>query len=597
MAGVDIITRFVAYLPDDTDHGNLELQHIISHAYSLDLVAIKQEHFALAVSRSSKESNNNNEILLDVFPGTAVSSRISQAPFDQARNREQVHEIAEQSAQCYNLLHINSSSFSLESDALGLKPAYIARTDAGHILASRITDILTLFPNLAKPADTVALFELMTFWAPLAERTLHRAIRRTLPGGCYEWSTKSPLRQWRGRDLQPAEVDPHRLIDRTIEEIRDAATESLRAKTLIAEAPIVMTLSGGFDSRLIAALCRDQKIQIRSLTFAPRHTTEWHSAHAIAKALQLDLERVHYRTDTLFHYIDNHLQIMEGTADLATLSIMNIFQCDAPLGTSLLHGFGGDIQSGSQVQRYSANEYASYETLADATLKSYHVSTRPDLLRALEPAVDLDEIRADLLSGFRRDCPPYQAYLSWYEENRTRRFVASQLALLGTRFDCILPYYDRRLFDIWNSIPPIARANRNVYRKLMATYYPALARIPHPEEPAPITPNLQSQLVQFLRGLPMNALQRLVGEEKAKRFYQRLYRDPNIYTLSNLHAPQQQIHMYSRIKELRSVMRDTLGVNLAEDWETALSKNLLALRGMFMAAEYAQLQTRTFRVH
>src|SRR5699024_3669961 len=136
-------------------------------------------------------------------------------------------------------------------------------------------------------------------------------------------------------------------IDQTIEEIRDTASQSLQSKIAKATTPIVMALSGGFDSRLIAALCRDQNTPVRTLTFGRRNTDEWRSARNIAQALGLELETIHYREDTVLRHIDHHLETMEGTADLAILSVTNLFEANLSPGTSLLHGFGGDIQAGN----------------------------------------------------------------------------------------------------------------------------------------------------------------------------------------------------------------------------------------------------------
>lgn len=592
MSHIDPVTRFVAFLPDNDGHDHEELRHAIDHVHKLGLDTLKQSPFLLAAVTTSTGRSNGDCAMLDVFPGTAASSRFTDAPFDRAADKAQIHDIAEQSAQCYNLLTATDTDFTLESDALGLKPVHIARTRTGHILASRIADILAVFPDLAEPADTTALYELMTFWAPLAERTLHQKIKRTLPGGCYHWSTDSQLRQWRGRELQPASVDPHRLMDQTIEELRDTAGQSLQSKTASTAKPIIMALSGGFDSRYIAALCQDHDIPIRAITFGRRNTEEWHSARDIARALKLDLETIRYNTDIVFQHLDHHLEMMEGTSDLLTLSVMNLFQATTPPGSSLLHGFCGDIQAGNQVERYRATDYATRESLADATLKSYYASTQPDLLKVINPAVDLDEVREDMLASLRSDCPPYQAYLFWHAENRTRRCVASQFPLLGNHFDCVLPFYDRRLFDLWTALPPLALVDRNIYRRLLATYYPALARIPHPEEPASITPNLRSQLARYYRRFPKRMLARAIGDDRTRRLYLRLHRDSNIYALNKLSAPQQQAHMHKRIEALCPTLQETLGVELSPNYQTVLSKHLLALRGMYMAVEYARKQSQ-----
>lgn len=588
MNQISFITRFVAYLPDDSDLGARELSHAAGLIDSLGLDTLRQDGYLFAVAASAPSSAAvQSTMLLDVFAGTAASARLAAVHFDGA-DSEAVHQKAEQSAQCYNLLQPTKTSLSVESDALGLKPIHIARTPGGNVLGTRIADLLYLFPALAEPADRVAMYELMGFWTPLAGRTLHQRIRRTLPGGCYRWTRPTGLSTRRGRDIRPAPVAPNRLLDEAIEAIRDTSAQSLLDKTAGAARPVIMALSGGFDSRLIAALCRDQGIEIRALNYGRRQNEEWHSARAVARTLNLKLEMIPYRGDNTLRHLAHHLETMEGTADLASSSIMNLFEASSTLGSPLLHGYCGDAQAGLRVGDYSAAQYASHESLVDSILQRYYASTRPNLHDLFVPAIDLDEVHQDILSGLRTDCSPQQAYVLWYLENRNRRHVGSYFSLLGGHFDTIMPFYDRRLFDIWLSIPPIALVDRGVFRSLLAHYYPALARIPHPEEPAPIIPNLQWQLGRFCRGLPQHMLTRAVGVRRARDVFLRFHRHSHIWNLANLAAPQHRAHMLSRVAALRPILKDALGMELSPHYETTLSVDLQALRSVFLAAEYAQ---------
>ncbi len=592
MHPIKTITRFVGYLPDGGDCGRAELAQMAHQVARLGLETLRHDPYLLAVPAPVPPCTGRATMLLDVFPGTAASARLAAANFDDAKSAEDVHHVAEQSAQCYNLLQTTDASFSLESDALGLKPVHTARTPGGNVFASRIADLLQLFPALADPVDTVAVYELMVFRSPLAQRTLHQRIRRTLPGGCYRWTPAAGLSTHRGREFRPAPVEPLRFMDHTIEAIHDVSGQTLLEKTAGASQPIVISLSGGFDSRLIAALCNDHQIPVRALSYGRPQNEEAYSARAVAKALGLELEMIHYRADNTLHHLDHQLETVEGTADPATSSMMHLLDTASAHGSSLLQGFGGDILAGSHVNQLSAAEYASYESLADGALRLYNVTGEPSLRNLFTPAVDMDEVRQDVLSGLRVDCPPHQAYLMWDFENRQRRYVGSQFSLLGDHFDTIMPFYDRRLLELWTSVPPIGLADRSVFRKLLARYYPALARIPHPEQPAPIIPNLHSQIGRFRRGLPKRALAKTLGAEQAKNVFLRFYRHDYIWNLGNLAAPQQRAHMLSTVEALRPTLKDVLGVELSSNSQAKLSTDLQALRGMFLAAEYARRHAR-----
>lgn len=591
MNGTNIITRFVAYLPDDSEQGREELARTTNLVSDFGFELLQQNTYLLAVTAPpSLTLARPVDMLLDVFPGTAASTRLAAASLNDAKSVEEVHYKAEASAQCYNLLQMKDTSFLLESDALGLKPVHIARTAGGNVLGSRISDLLCLFPTLAEPTDVVALYELLGFWAPLNGRTLHQRIRRTLPGGRYHWTSAAGLSGTRNRDLRPTTVEPLRFMDQAIEIIRDTASQSLLEKTKGAPEPIILALSGGFDSRLIAALCRDQHIHMRALSHGRRQNSETRSARAIARALGLELQTVPHLKDGTLRYPSQYLEATEGTTDPAAASIMNLFNTPSEPGNAVLHGFCGDAQAGSHISQFSAADYASRESMAAAVTRHYYAPHRPDLFGLFSPAPSPDDIRQDVLAGLRTDCPPYQAYLLWYLENRSRRHVASQIAILGEHFDPIMPFYDRRLFDIWHSIPPIGLMNRVVFKNLIAHYYPKLARIPHPEEAAPITPNLRWQLTRFYHRIPQHLLAVCLGSERAQEVFLRLYRHENIYKLSKLAAPQQRAYMLSQLTQLRPALKEGWGVELSQNYMATLSGDLQALRVMFMVARYAQIR-------
>lgn len=267
---------------------------------------------------------------------------------------------------------------------------------------------------------------------------------------------------------------------------------------------------------------------------------------------------------------------------------MNLQRAADERGGAVLHGFCGDLQAGMRVNDFHAADYASRESVADAIMRHAFPASRPDLTRVFRPAVDLDEVRQDVLSGLRGECPPYEAYLLWYLENRNRRYVATHCAMLGEHFDVVMPFYDRRLFDIWHSIPPMGLADRSVFRQLLAHYYPALARIPHPEEPAPVTPNLRWQLARFYHQLPTRVLAACVGPQRADEIRLRLHRHHNFRAFGKLEAPQQRAYMLSEVGRLQPALREGLGVELAPGHAVILAGDSQALRTVFGIVRYAE---------
>lgn len=587
------ISRFIAYLPDADGAERAVHGRIKRCVEALGLHITLADRWLLAVDRQvSANSGAPPEMLLDVFPGTAASARFASADFAHAATLDAMHCLAEASAQCYNLIQAGERDFRLESDAMGLKPAYVAHVAGGTLLGSRIRDVLQLFPELLHPTDTTALYEMLGFWGPLANRTLHRKIRRTPPGCRYHWTPESGLTLDCGRAFQPAPVVGVQFVDVAEAAIHDAARKAVAEKTKGAVRPLVLSLSGGFDSRYLAALCHDLHIDVSAVTHGLRHHREYRSTRAVAQLLGLRLHASGYRRDVTLDELPAFLDAMEGTADPAALSIMNVFDPACAPGTPILHGFYGDHLAGAHLAHYRGNELTSREAVADAVIRHYFPPDRPDVRRAFQPAPDLDEVRDDVLSGLRTDCQAYQAYAMWYSDNRTRRFVASQAALLGKRYDVVMPFYDRALFGLWSSLPPIARRDRHLFRLLLARHYPALARVPHSEEATPIIPNLRWQLAGWRHQMPQQLLSAVAGPERARRLLRRLYLDDNILALNKLAAPQQRARVIMQLETLRPAMRQALGVELAANYASILDDARFtdpqALRTLFAIASYAE---------
>lgn len=588
MSQTPFLTRFVAYFPDSDDGGRNELAHAANLLGAAHWRLLRQAPCLFAAdSSTSSAPTDPADTWLDVFPGTAASARLAATDFHHAQSIEDLHRKAEASAQCYNLLQSTDHAFLLESDALGLKPVYTAKTSGGNVLASRIADIVRLFPVLAEPADTVALYEMLGFWTPLAGRTLHRHIRRTLPGGCYRWTPTAGFSGGRGRELRPVAIEPQWFMDEAIAAIHDTANQSLREKTANVPRPVLLALSGGYDSRFIAALCRDQKIPVRAVTYGRRHHSETHCSRGIARALGIDLQILPQLIDGTLRYMPQYLDVAEGMVDPAGASIMNLCRVDSERGSAVLHGFGGDVQEGARLSDFSAADYASRESVAAAIMRHAYPASRQDLAGLFGRTIDPEEIRADILAGLRQDCPPYQAYLLWFLENRHRRFVAVGCAALGQHFDMVMPLHDRRLYDLWHSIPPLGLADRALFKRLLARCYPALARIPHPEEAAPVTPNLRWQLARFHHRLPAQLLAACVGQQRADELRLRLHRHHNFRTLSKLEAPQQRAHMLSELARLQPALGQCMGIELSPGYENILARDSQALRTMFGVASHA----------
>lgn len=468
-------------------------------------------------------------LICDLLPGKKASDR-DFAFYSREIDWSRWHQKAESQAQFYNLILSNQTEFTLESDLLGLKQLYLTDTSHGTLITSKIIDVFRLDKKYIQPIDQVALSQLILTGHPFGTRTIHSKIRRTSTGERLHWDNSScELLSSRPRRLKISnDVRADSGLIESVRYIDDSISNSIRTRTEGISKSINIALSGGFDSRILAAVLRKQTSEFSAFTYGHWHHREVLTAKKIAKILGVNHSILPYPIDNHYKRMDLFLNTLEGQSDSNSVQIANLLQMNKPLGTPLFHGFMSDAVA---VIRFSdkKNDIAPKSldeaalNLASSIVKSEsHLKFISNLLEIEISAPNIcDEIRQDMT----KEGQAYHAAVLWDVENRQRRFIAGHIPMLGQIFDIITPFYDKRLMSYWLSMPRISLDERYLQRQQLAKLYPELAKIPHSEETTPITPNLSNQLKLLidttLRKMFITPFQKYTG-----------YRTSNIWSLS-----------------------------------------------------------------
>ena len=271
-------------------------------------------------------------------------------------------------------------------DRAGILPLYFADVPGGTVFASEAKAILA--SGMVKPElDPDGLDELMTFWAPLAPRTIFRGIQQLAPGHLAviedgKFSTR-PYWQWHfpanGGHREGARGD---LQQELCTILGDATQIRLRA-----DVPVGAYLSGGLDSSSLVALLKErvpEQLRTFSIGFDDSRLDE--SAH---QRIVSD----HLRT------VHNHVQC--SLADIARVFPQTIRHAESPI----LRTAPAPMQLLSRLVRQSDVKVVLTGEGADEVLGGYDIfkeskvrqfwarnpesSWRPALLKRLYPYLDL----------------------------------------------------------------------------------------------------------------------------------------------------------------------------------------------------------------
>lgn len=274
----------------------------------------------------------------------------------------------------------------LARDRAGILPLYYARTPGGFVFASEVKAILAS-GLIAAELDPDGLDELMTFWAPIAPKTIFKGVNQVSPGEMLilEGDSTRAHQYWKWSFPRSGE-HRHAAQAELEQELHDVLADSTEIR-LRADVPVGAYLSGGLDSSTLVALLKERlpnTLRTFSLGF---------------DAAGLD-ESAHQRT--VVDYLNTeHSHVQCSLGDIAKVFPRTILHSESPV----LRTAPAPMQLLSGLVRRSGVKVVLTGEGADEVLGGYDIfkeskvrqfwarrpdsAWRPALLKRLYPYLDL----------------------------------------------------------------------------------------------------------------------------------------------------------------------------------------------------------------
>lgn len=342
------------------------------------------------------------------------------------------------------------------TDRLGLRPIYI-RADRDHLSWSSEAKGAAPASLSASCLDLPAIVAYLTVGHHLDDAT-HLAGVRLAPAasiGIWRAGMEAPSwdRYWTWHEV---EQQAHATMHDAVDELARLWPRAVQRSVAAAGESLYLWLSGGFDSRLIAAEMARQGLRVHAITFGQAGSTDLAVARVVGAVLGIEVQALTLDDSTWFQNRASMLYKTDCASHVMHLHSGTHLHELGEHGDFFIEGFGGDFLLGDA--QHSGEEFR--DRRADAAVSEHYY--RGLALDHADPYFDTPHIEPFIL------------------HNRARRFTRAGGLAVSDQSENVLPFVDGDLARFLMSLPDRLRASRSLYREFANRVYPEVfAELPH----------------------------------------------------------------------------------------------------------------------
>jgi asparagine synthase (glutamine-hydrolysing) len=363
----------------------------------------------------------------------------------------------------------------LLTDAFARLPTYRASVGGADVASRELGLLLTLARRAGThpPIDRLAVAQTLLFGYRLGDRTLFEGVSHLPP------ATRLRLRGDRTRVFQH-DFGTRRDTDRSVEENarRLARRFVVACENRAAGGPVVVSLSGGLDSRAVAAGYAGVDVPAMAATFDPvgsDASAEVRAAERVAEVVGLPWER--YRVASRAEHERWLVDAMRGMNSLGTARVVDFLAelvDDHGRGVTLVTGDGGDKALPDMTPPRSFDDA---DGLADHIVSANAVMAPPDAAAAA--GVDESRLRASVTERVR-------GYPEQSVDDRHAHFLVRERGVNWlnhgedrNRYFCwsVSPFYAPSFFLDAMACPPEQKRRGRLYRAFLEALEPGVERV------------------------------------------------------------------------------------------------------------------------
>lgn len=374
------------------------------------------------------------------------------------------------------------------TDRLATKKIYIWNSAETTLLATELRALLG-HPQAPREIDEIAVEQFLITSHLVDTRSLIRDVS-VLPPGTIARIDRTGVsfeRYWTPR-IEPNQDNG---LDKWADRLADVLAPAVRARC--GDAPPLLPLSGGLDSRSVAAFVPPALAAAATTgSFGHSHCYDVRNGRHVARALGAAFSRMPVPEDFFRQYLGPVQALCDGEVSIEALPHYRLIEMGQP-GRTMLMGYLGDVLSGGHLlgleraqdpesaldavwrRKYQGKGF-SEQALESVLLPERYRAIRGSTRALMHTA--LDQAEAETLD---------EKALVVELHHRQSRYISYFGRLLSSRYRVENPFLDPDVLDTFLAMPLVHRQGQRAYRRMLVRHAPRLAAVPENKTGKPVS--------------------------------------------------------------------------------------------------------------
>ncbi len=365
------------------------------------------------------------------------------------------------------------------NDWVGSLPVFHAHVGQGRVASTLEPVVVAAAGYTANDFSLTGMMAMLLVGHFVDTITLFEGMETVPPDSVAEWTDGV----YRTKQLRTVEASDERWAadwEDLIEEMHALAQQAI-GSLLATEPQWILPLSGGLDSRLIAAIGSEQGTRFHAYSYGPEGYIDTTAPRQVAKALRIPWQRVDIGPDHLVKYTRMWCDWFGSALHVHGMYQMPFLEhlLSQPAGP-MVHGYVGDLLSGAGVRIWQRAGGASDPANSVLFGRSRH--WKPDEAETLFnefPRHAFEWIQHCIHQQYETLVgADWQRLDQLVTMNRAPLFASYHLTMYDYWRGVGIPYIHRDYARFCWSLPLHAAEDRRLLKDIIRRRYPDLARIP-----------------------------------------------------------------------------------------------------------------------